>query len=89
MFIQNAKDTPCIRFAQGTLAGKYKNFSVFSGLMEAMVTKVDRLERGIGMQNFRYAPAWDEMMHIIKIHSPSALRALQAHLPVRSERSFR
>ncbi|KAJ6616598.1 hypothetical protein B0H10DRAFT_1915058, partial [Mycena sp. CBHHK59/15] len=51
----DAKNTPCIKFAQGTLKGKYTDFSVFEGLVEAMVMKVDRLERGVGMQNFKYS----------------------------------
>ncbi|KAJ6616541.1 hypothetical protein B0H10DRAFT_2390685 [Mycena sp. CBHHK59/15] len=55
----DAKNTPCIRYAQGVLEGKY-NDQVFSGLVEAMVTKIDREERGVGMQNFDHAPAWDE-----------------------------
>ncbi|KAJ7039794.1 hypothetical protein C8F04DRAFT_949367, partial [Mycena alexandri] len=85
----DAKNTPCIKFAQGTLQGKYTDFEVFEGLVEAMVMKTDKLERGVGMQNFKYPPAWDELCHIIKIHSPSAARALGDHFQVRSERSFR
>ncbi|KAK6966380.1 hypothetical protein R3P38DRAFT_2816382 [Favolaschia claudopus] len=84
----DAKNTPCIRYAQGVLAGKYKN-EVFNGLVEAMVTKTDREERGVGMQNFKYAPAYDEFCNIIRINSPAAYRAFQEHLPSRSERSFR
>ncbi|KAJ6612870.1 hypothetical protein B0H10DRAFT_1642815, partial [Mycena sp. CBHHK59/15] len=68
----DAKNTPCIKFAQGTLQGKYTDFKVFGGLVEAMVQKVDRLECGVGMQNFKYPPAWDEMAHIVNIHSPRA-----------------
>ncbi|KAJ6621927.1 hypothetical protein B0H10DRAFT_1910305 [Mycena sp. CBHHK59/15] len=68
----DAKNTPCIKSAQGTLQGKYTDFKVFGGLVEAMIQKVDRLERGVGMQNFKYPPAWDEMAHIVNIHSPRA-----------------
>ncbi|KAJ7433925.1 hypothetical protein B0H11DRAFT_1758325 [Mycena galericulata] len=85
----DAKNTPCIKFAQGTLQGKYAEFEVFGGLVEAMVMKTDRLERGVGMRNFKYPPAWDELSHIIQIHSPSAARALRKHFPTRTERSFR
>ncbi|KAJ7827971.1 hypothetical protein B0H14DRAFT_3719732 [Mycena olivaceomarginata] len=55
----NAKTTPCVRYAQGALSGKYNN-DVFNGLVEAMVTKADKEERGVGMQNFKYAPAYEE-----------------------------
>ncbi|KAJ6615027.1 hypothetical protein B0H10DRAFT_2220789 [Mycena sp. CBHHK59/15] len=84
----NAKTTPCVRYAQGALQGKYDN-EVFNGLVEAMVTKADREERGVGMQNFKYAPAYDEFCNILRINSPAAYRAFQEHLPGRSERSFR
>ncbi|KAJ6556704.1 hypothetical protein B0H10DRAFT_2201541 [Mycena sp. CBHHK59/15] len=85
----DAKNTPCIKFAQGTLQGKYSDYKVFSGLVEAVVQKADRVERGVGMQNFKYAPAWDEMAHIINIHSPRAADALREHIPLRSHRTFR
>ncbi|KAJ7670785.1 hypothetical protein DFH06DRAFT_980885 [Mycena polygramma] len=84
----NAKNTPCVRYAQGVLEGTYNN-QVFNGLVEAMVTKADREERGVGMQNFKYAPAYDEFCNVIRISSPAAYRAFQEHLPGRSERSFR
>ncbi|KAG1831168.1 hypothetical protein DFJ58DRAFT_824142 [Suillus subalutaceus] len=54
-----------------------------------MVTKLDREERGVGMQNFKYAPSWDEFANVLRIHSPQALQFLSKHLPVRTERSFR
>ncbi|KAL0949787.1 hypothetical protein HGRIS_009825 [Hohenbuehelia grisea] len=54
-----------------------------------MVSKLDREERHVGMQNFKYAPAWDELCHIIKIHSPRAYNSLQQYLPMPSERRFR
>ncbi|KAJ6597408.1 hypothetical protein B0H10DRAFT_1736405, partial [Mycena sp. CBHHK59/15] len=52
----NAKTTPYVRYAQGALQGKYSN-EVFNGLVEAMVTKSDKEEHGVGMQNFKLAPA--------------------------------
>ncbi|KAJ6615754.1 hypothetical protein B0H10DRAFT_2220087 [Mycena sp. CBHHK59/15] len=85
----DAKNTPCIKFAQGTLQGKYQEFDVFTGLVEAMVMKTDKLERGVGMQNFKHPPAWDELSHIVRIHSPAAARALAEHFPVRTEHSVR
>lgn len=58
-------------------------------MIEAVVIQKDREECGMGMQNFRYAPAWDELCHIISIHSPRAYRSLREHLPMPSERTFR
>lgn len=77
-----------MRYAQGALSGKYDD-KVFGGLVNTMVAKLDCDERGVGMQNFRYAPARDELCHTVKIQSPRAFRALKEYLPVRSERSFR
>ncbi|KAJ7245054.1 hypothetical protein C8J57DRAFT_1082457 [Mycena rebaudengoi] len=84
----NAKDTPCVRYAQGALQGKYDN-KVFNGLVEAMVTKTDREERGVGMQNFKYAPAYDEFCNVLRVSSPATYRSFKEHLPARSERNFR
>jgi hypothetical protein len=41
------------------------------------------------MQNFRYAPAWDEACHMFQIQSPSTYCLIRKHFPVRSARSFR
>lgn len=54
-----------------------------------MVSKLDRDERGVGLQNFHYPPAYDEFVHIVKIHSPRAHRYLSKHLPARTQRSYR
>lgn len=54
-----------------------------------MVQKHDREERGFGMQNFHYAPAWDEFSHILSIHSPRAYQAIREHFPAPSARTFR
>ncbi|KAJ6613396.1 hypothetical protein B0H10DRAFT_1716584, partial [Mycena sp. CBHHK59/15] len=67
----NAKTTPYVRYAQGALQGKYSN-EVFNGLVEAMVTKSDKEERGVGMQNFKLAPAYDEFCNVLRINSPAA-----------------
>jgi hypothetical protein len=67
---QDPKHSPFVRFAEGALAGKYEGHKVFTGLVSAMVTKIDKEERNIGMQNFAYAPAWDEFVHIVSMYSP-------------------
>jgi len=54
-----------------------------------MVTKLEREERGVGMQNFTYAPAWEELCHIAQIHSPRAYKALREHLPAPDPRTIR
>lgn len=51
--------------------------------------KHDREARGVGMQNFKYTPAWDEFAHVLSIESPCAYRTLRSHFPALAERSFR
>jgi hypothetical protein len=53
------------------------------------VTKYDHDEHGVWMQNFHYAPAWDELCHILKIHSPRAFKSLSPHFPACTACSFR
>ncbi|KAF8166954.1 hypothetical protein BJ912DRAFT_1149772 [Pholiota molesta] len=83
---------PYIRFAEGAINPDKKdsyNNEVFNGLVEAMVQKFDREERGVGKQNFQYAPAWEEMCHIIRIQSPRAYKLLRLYFPMPDERSLR
>ncbi|TFY76006.1 hypothetical protein EWM64_g8007 [Hericium alpestre] len=55
-----------------------------------MVSKLDREEHGIGMQNFCYSPSYDEfIIHIVSIQSPEVHRFLSEHLAARTQRSFR
>lgn len=76
--LQDAQSTPCIKFAKGVLPGKFKDLKVFLGLVEAIVSKMDREDQGVGMQNFSYPPAYDEFIHVVNIHSPRAHRFLTA-----------
>lgn len=85
---QDENSTPCIRVAEAVLSGQIKN-EVFSGLLQAMCTDLDKSQRGVGLQNFKYAPAWDELCHIIYIISPRAYRILRSYFPGRTMRSFR
>ncbi|KAJ7205209.1 hypothetical protein GGX14DRAFT_368089 [Mycena pura] len=78
-----------VRFAVGVLGGKYDDYNVLLGLVDAMVKRVEREEKGKGMQNFQYTPAWDEFMHIVRIHSPRAHQFISNHFQVRSARNIR
>ncbi|KAL1684578.1 hypothetical protein GGG16DRAFT_68050 [Schizophyllum commune] len=83
----NAKNSMYIRFATASLEKKIDN-DVLLGLIQAVVTKLDREERGVGMQNFKYAPAWEEVCSIVQMTSKTAARALGEYLPMPAERSF-
>ncbi|KAJ7210720.1 hypothetical protein GGX14DRAFT_363101, partial [Mycena pura] len=64
-----------LRFIRGVLAGQFDDEKVFFGLLEAMVQSKDREARGVGRQNFQFAPEWDEFVQItstyVIVHSIS------------------
>ena len=74
------RNSPFIRFAQTAIQGKYDDSPVFMGPVRAMVSKVDKEERGVGMQNFRYSPAWDEFVHIVSIHTVCTDKGAQSRV---------
>lgn len=78
-----------MRYTLGVVKKEIKPNKIFLGLAEALLSKADRDQRGKGMQNFRYAPAFEEFMHIINIHSPRAYRFIQKNFPAPSDRHFR
>ncbi|KAI1783947.1 hypothetical protein LXA43DRAFT_902571 [Ganoderma leucocontextum] len=81
------KRSPFIQFTLSALDGSFQDH-IFTGLVEAVMVKKDKLERGVGMQNFKFAPAYDEFLHIINAHSPKAYRFFRQHLPGRTQRSI-
>ena len=85
---EQEEESPLLRFAKGAMKGEYDDHQVFLGLVHAMVQKVDREKRGVGMQNFLYAPAWEEFTHIVSIHSPRAHKFLSAHFQAPTMRIF-
>ncbi len=52
------------------------------------MVKKDKITRGVGMQGFKYAPAFDEFMHLINIQSPKAYRFITQQIPGRTQRSY-
>lgn len=68
-------------FAQGVVNGKYEDKKVFLGLISVFVQAEDKTSRGVGMQNFNYAPGYLEFMHIAYIRSPRTFKFLKSHFP--------
>jgi hypothetical protein len=60
---------PCRFYANGVISGEFKSEYIFTGLVEAMVSKKDKKQCGVGLQGFKYAPSLTEFTHIINIHS--------------------
>ena len=85
---EQEEESPLLHFAKGAMKGKYDDHQVFLGLVHAMVHKVDHEKHGVGMQNFLYAPTWEEFTHIVSIHSPQAHKFLSAHFQAPTMHTF-
>ncbi|KXN90746.1 hypothetical protein AN958_03681, partial [Leucoagaricus sp. SymC.cos] len=72
--IENS-DHPYVQYALGALSGTYDN-KVFGGLIHVVVQYHDHKARGVGLQNFKYSPSWDEICQIIQMHSSAAYRGI-------------
>ncbi|KAF8221240.1 hypothetical protein L208DRAFT_1329136, partial [Tricholoma matsutake] len=83
------EETPLLKYTQGVLAGKYKGDNLFASVLQAMVLKHDKQERGVGMQNFQYMPDLIEFAHIIHTHSPKAYKFLRDHLPLMDSQTIK
>ncbi|KAF7973318.1 hypothetical protein HWV62_15563 [Athelia sp. TMB] len=81
---------PCILYAKNVLDGHYKDGAeeVFVQLVEAMVTKQDKIERGVGLQNFKYGPGLKELSHLIQIQSPRVYQSLRKIFPLPTARNL-
>ncbi|KXN83213.1 hypothetical protein AN958_01727, partial [Leucoagaricus sp. SymC.cos] len=80
--IENS-DHPYVQYALGALSGTYDN-KVFRGLIHVIVQYHDCKTRGVGLQNFKYSPSWNEICQIIQMHSLAAYCILQQHLSAQS-----
>ncbi|KAI0037793.1 hypothetical protein FA95DRAFT_1684813 [Auriscalpium vulgare] len=78
-----------VKFAIGVLEGKYTDNEVFVGIVQAMVMRKDREERGVGLQNFKYAPAYDIFSGAMRIESPRTYELLASHIAAPTERTLR
>ncbi|KAK1223302.1 hypothetical protein PQX77_013840 [Marasmius sp. AFHP31] len=54
-----------------------------------MVVRRNKLDAGVGMQNFQYAPDVIQLSHIIQMHSTVAYEFLWEYLPLPTVRSLR
>lgn len=63
---------------------------VLSGLIQAQIFPDEKVNRGIGMQNFPWdkIPAYDMFLHNLWFTSPAAYREATKYLPARTERGF-
>lgn len=58
-------------------------------MIQALAIKHDKEERGVGMQNMRYAPDLIEFSHILFTHSPRAYDKLREVMTLPDPRTLR
>lgn len=57
-------------------------------LVHILVMDAERLERGVGLQNMKYPPAFDDWCHELLCIRPEAYRSFRLQFAGRTERSF-
>ena len=78
-----------VKYVQGVISGRHKGNDLFGSLLQAMVLKSEKDNRGVGMHNFQYAPNLVECAHIVFTHSPRAYAFLQEHLALPDPRTLK
>ena len=57
-------------------------------MIAALVTLEGKKQRGVGNQNFQYAPGFKEFMLILRSHSLHAYEFVSKHIPMMEDRSI-
>ncbi|KAJ7318539.1 hypothetical protein DFH08DRAFT_819813 [Mycena albidolilacea] len=77
------------RFARGVGEGRYKDNQVLLGLVVTIQLATERRIRGMGMQNFKYPPAFREWGALIRMSSPRTYRNIAQEFRMESECSIK
>ncbi|KAI0329285.1 hypothetical protein GY45DRAFT_1253214 [Cubamyces sp. BRFM 1775] len=86
---EDRKATVYARLASGILDGKLSGYPIVGDLLEALAENIDREERGVGKQNFKYGPSLTQFANMCAIVSPELYRILAKHLPLPTLRQIR
>ena len=76
------------QFVCQVVAGHFNDKHVFMDLVHVLVIDAERLERGVGLQNMKYPPAFDDWCHELLCIRPEAYRSFRLQFAGRTERSF-
>ena len=57
-------------------------------MIAAFVTLEGKKERGVGTQNFQYAPGFKEFMLILRSHGRHMYEFVATHIPMMEDRSI-
>lgn len=58
-----------VRFARGVIKGEYDDKLIFLAMIQATVAGHNRDSRGVGHQNMRYLPVYEEFTHMVALTS--------------------
>lgn len=75
-------------FVRQVVAGRFNDKQVFMDLVHILVVDAERLERGVGLQNMKYPPAFDDWCHELLCIRPEAYRTFRQQFAGRTECSF-
>ena len=78
-----------MRFVHGVMKGEYDNNLVFLGMIQATVVAQDRESRGVGLQNMRYQPIYEEFTQMVALTSPRTYHLFAPHIQLPSLRHHR
>jgi hypothetical protein len=73
---------------QQVLAGNLDNRPIFMDLVQVLVTEAEQRKQGLGLQNMKYPPAFDDWCHELLCIRPEAYRSFRAQFTGRTECSF-
>ncbi|KAL0564576.1 hypothetical protein V5O48_017469, partial [Marasmius crinis-equi] len=92
MGFEDATTTACAVYVTDVLGEKHsgnKADQFFGSLLQVMLVKRAKDEKGVGMQNFCYASDLVQLAHLIQMHSTVAYNFLREFLPLPTVRNLR
>ena len=77
-----------MRFVHQVVSGNLDHKPVFLDLVHVLTIEAERREKGHGLQNMKYPPAFDDWCHELLCIRPEAYRSFRMQFSARTERSF-
>ncbi|KAI0291530.1 hypothetical protein BC826DRAFT_875479, partial [Russula brevipes] len=75
------------RFVRQVVEGNLDDKPVFLDLVQVLTIEAERRERGLGLQNMKYPPAFDEWCHELLCIRPEAYRSFRLQFAGRTDRN--
>ncbi|KAF8756364.1 methionyl-tRNA aminoacylation [Rhizoctonia solani] len=89
LIVNKDERTPAQRFLLQVLKGEMKDRKIFCGMVEVMAMMDDKALRGVGLQNAKYPPEFDQFCHEIVNISPLAYQTFRNIFGGRTASNFR